>query len=52
MSDLDSYYWKLLDAYLEEHFVEHEDAMEGFNQEQLDKFMSTPDWVGIRCHYK
>ena len=47
----DAYYWKLLDAYLEEHFVDHENESKGLTEEELDKFMSTPDWVGIRCHH-
>jgi hypothetical protein len=51
MSTLDSYYWKLLDAYLEDHFVDHETDDKTLTEEEIEDLMNNPNWTGSRCHY-
>jgi hypothetical protein len=51
MSTLDSYFWKLLDAYLEDYFVDHENTNEGLTEEEIEDLMNNPNWTGSRFHY-
>jgi hypothetical protein len=51
MSTLDTYFWKMLDAYLEDYFVDHENTNEGLTEEEIEDLMNNPNWTGSRCHY-
>jgi hypothetical protein len=48
----DSYYWKLLDAYLEDFFVDHADGKDKLTEQEVEDLVNNPEWIGIRCHHQ